>query len=72
MTKQLPKTLRDAALAQNANVGQVFDSTGAHIAYFYRVPGSDWRIYRNSVRAMLILLRKVRNDATSTPTEIRA
>ncbi len=56
----LPKSLINAALPIKASIGQDFDSTGKHVAYWYRVAGSDWKVYRHSVVGMLSVLRQVK------------
>jgi hypothetical protein len=55
----LPKVLINAALAKRASIGRDYDSQAKHIAYWYRVPGSDWKVYRGTVAGMLHVLRHV-------------
>jgi len=57
----IPQAIIKEALPIKASVGREFDSTGAHVAYWYRAPGTDWKVYRQSVAGMLSLLRQVRN-----------
>ncbi len=53
----IPKRLLEVALKQQANIGRDYDSSGKHIAYWYRARGSDWKVYRHSVQGMIALLR---------------
>ena len=60
----IPQSIIKAALPLKASIGQEFDSGGKHVAYWYRVPDSDWKVYRHSVAGMLALLRHVNRAQT--------
>lgn len=53
----IPKVLVKAAVAKKANIGRQYDSAGKHVAYWYRAPGSDWKVYRATVSGLLHMLR---------------
>ena len=55
----IPQSITRAALALRANVGRDYDSQGKHVAFWYRAPGTEWKVYRGTVTGMLSLLRQV-------------
>ena len=57
----IPRVLIDAALIQGARIGRDYDSTGKHIAFWLRVT-DDWKVYRHSVRGMLVCLKQHRES----------
>lgn len=62
----LPASIVAAAIPLLASVGRDYDSTGQHVAYWYRAPGSDWKIYRATVAGMLSVLRQVKRNQSTT------
>ena len=63
----IPAGLVSEALKTRANVGRAYDSTGAHVAYYYipdPINHPEWRVYRHSAKAMISMLRRVRRGRT--------